>query len=296
MIAAQNIAPRARARGHDALDPTDSMSLTGGHFIEQELLLAVPKDSEVMVDVASRQTRPTPGLKHQLAARLQEVQRNRLEASAFGVVAGKASASWQAATPLQPLLASANHDTSAQPQPPSLCLEAGKASASLQAASPVQPFLDSAKDDASAPQHSYWPEAPAVPASTEALPTSQPTGLVLPRLLGAANDTFGLESCKESTSSPCDSDTVLLACSRRPTKTVTSLTQWYDDSFSNAGTPKTASPGSTSEEGSTYSAANLHDPIGSSTEVFFLFDPSTFEESGFDEAAKHSEPLSPAGM
>jgi len=86
---------------------------------------------------------------------------------------------------------------------------------------------------------------------------------------------------KSTTSQLCASHEDLSACERRTTKSVTSLTQWYDDAFSNAGTLETTSPGTNSDESSTFSLDGVgsHDATGSCTEVFFLFDPSAEEDN-----------------
>jgi len=81
---------------------------------------------------------------------------------------------------------------------------------------------------------------------------------------------------KNATSQLCASHEDLPACERKVTKSVTSLTQWYDDAFSNASTLETVSPESNSDKCSAFSlgVVDSHGSTGSRTEVFFLFDPS----------------------
>lgn len=86
---------------------------------------------------------------------------------------------------------------------------------------------------------------------------------------------------KSATSQLCTSHEDVPACERRATKSVTSLTQWYDDAFSNASTLETVSPESNSDKCSMFSSAAVDSQgsTGSSTEVFFLFDPSVEEDN-----------------
>lgn len=187
------------------------------------------------------------------------------------------------------------------PEVPTCCSRTGKTSTPLWPAVHVELLLSSSQIVSPAPQQASWQEDQVKPAVT--LPDAkheeqaQPA-VTLPDAKHDEDDFLGRYEVdldfsnsrvpdafwpdeKSSTSELCASHEDLAACERRPTKSVTSLTQWYDDAFSNASTLETISPESNSDESSTFSldVAGNHDATGSCTEVFFLFDPSGEEEN-----------------